>query len=145
MTGIREFSLEEANALVPELHRIVSRQLLAQQELEESLRLLHERLGHLPRELVLLWEDSEEVRGLKERAGRLMEEVDAGWGRVQALGVQVKDPRTGLLDFYGRVDGRLVFLCWRFGEEFVAHYHELDEGFRGRKPLPAPQRHRLFN
>lgn len=145
MNDLREFSLEEANALIPDLHCIVSRQLLAQQELEEALRSLHERLGYLPRELVLLWEDSEEVRNLKERIGHLMEEVDVGWGKVQAMGALVKDPRTGLLDFYGRVDGRLVFLCWHFGEESIAHYHELDEGFSGRKPLPPSPRHRLFN
>jgi hypothetical protein len=143
--SVREFSLEEANALIPELHRIVSRQLLAQQELEERLQRLHELLGYLPRELALLGEDTPEVRALKEDIGRLMDEVDEGWGKIQAMGVMVKDPRSGLLDFHGRVDGRLVFFCWRFGEECVEHYHELDEGFRGRKPLPPQPRHRLLN
>jgi hypothetical protein len=141
----REFTIEEANALVPELHRLVSRQLLAQQRLEDRLGRLHGLLGHLPRELALLGDDTPEVRSLKEQIGQLMEEVDAGWGRIQEMGALVKDPKAGLVDFYGRVEGRLVFFCWRFGEECVAHYHELEEGFRGRKPLPPQPRHRLLN
>lgn len=145
MIEFREFSLEEANALIPELHRVVSQQLWLQHELEEHLAMLHRQTGTLPREMVLLWEDSEEIRALKERIGRLMEEVDSGWGRVQAMGAMVKDPRSGLLDFYGRFEGRLVLLCWRFGEECITYFHELGEGFQGRKPLPPSPCHRLFN
>ena len=141
----REFTIEEANALVPELHRLVSRQLLAQQRLEDQLKQLHGLLGHLPRELALLGDDTPEVRSLKEQIGQLMEEVDEGWGRIQEMGALVKDPKAGLVDFYGRVDGRLVFFCWRFGEESIEHYHELEEGFHGRKPLPPQPRHRLLN
>ena len=141
----REFTPEEANALLPTLHRLVSRQLVRQHELEGRLRELHRRLGHLPRELAVLVDDAPEVAALKEEVGGLMQQVDEGWAEVQALGCVVKDPRTGLVDFYGRVDGKLVFLCWRFGEEAVAHYHEIDAGFAGRKPLPAQSRHRLFN
>jgi hypothetical protein len=141
----REFTIEEANALVPELHRLVSKQLLAQQRLEDCIGRLHGLLGHLPRELALLGDDTPEVRSLKEQIGQLMEEVDEGWGRIQAMGALVKDPKAGLVDFYGRVDGRLVFFCWRFGEESIEHYHELEEGVRGRKPLPPQPRHRLLN
>ncbi|MCU0655038.1 MAG: DUF2203 domain-containing protein [Polyangiaceae bacterium] len=139
------FSLDEADALVPRLHRIVSRQLLAQRELEEVLEKLHTLLGQLPRELAILGDESDEVRALKEAAGRLMDEVDAGWCQVQELGGQVKDPRVGLVDMPGLLEGRPVLFCWRFGEEHIAHYHELDEGFSARKPLPSRPRHRLFN
>ena len=45
-------------------------------------------------------------------------------------GVIVKDPRIGLCDFYGLVDGKHVWLCWRYGEEAVEHYHDLDDGLR---------------
>jgi hypothetical protein len=30
-----------------------------------------------------------------------------------------------------------VHLCWRYGEERITHYHELDSGFGGRRPLPS--------
>jgi hypothetical protein len=50
-------------------------------------------------------------------------------------GVVLRDPQRGLVDFAGEVDGRRVWLCWHVGEERVTHYHELDSGFAGRKPL----------
>lgn len=145
MSEPREFSLDEANALVPTLHRLMRRQMLRQQHLQEALEQLHELTGQLPRELAVLMDDSPDVVSLKTEIGELMDEVDRGWSEVHSLGGVVKDPRIGLIDFYGRVDGRLVFFCWRFGEESIAHYHEIDEGFGGRKPLPRVTRHRLLN
>jgi hypothetical protein len=54
---------------------------------------------------------------------------------IQALGVEVKDLNTGLLDFRALRDGREVYLCWKHGEGEIAYWHELDGGFAGRKPL----------
>jgi hypothetical protein len=51
------------------------------------------------------------------------------------MGVVVKDLETGLLDFPTERDGEVVFLCWRYGEPSVAHWHSLDAGFAGRQPL----------
>lgn len=146
MSDPREFTLDEANALVPELHRLVSRQLLVQDQLETKLQLLHQKLGRLPREVVPQLDDEPEVFALKEEIQTLLKQVEDGWGEVSKLGAVIKDPRTGLVDFYGRVDGKLVCLCWRFGEESITHYHGLDEGFAGRKPIGgAAPRHKLFN
>jgi hypothetical protein len=41
----------------------------------------------------------------------------------------------GLVDFLGEREGRDVWLCWRTGEPAVAHWHEIDQGFRNRQPL----------
>lgn len=49
--------------------------------------------------------------------------------------VVLRDPGAGLVDFLGEVEGRRVWLCWRVGEEHVAHFHELDSGFASRRPL----------
>ena len=43
--------------------------------------------------------------------------------------------RRGLLDFPALVSGRQVWLCWRLGEDDVAFWHGHDEGFAGRRPL----------
>src|ERR687886_1036912 len=56
--------------------------------------------------------------------------------RIHALGALVKDLDTGLVDFPARHRGRDVLLCWRLGEDEVAHWHGLEEGFAGRRPLP---------
>lgn len=142
----REFSIEEANALVPELHRIVSSQMLVQDEVTETLSILHARLGRLPRDITVLPDDDEDTAALKRKMMELAVRLNEGWNKVAELGGQVKDQRIGLVDFPGRVNGELVCLCWRFGEEAITHYHGLDEGFAGRKPLPeAPVRHRLLS
>ena len=51
------------------------------------------------------------------------------------LGVQVKDPEAGLLDFPAVRGGEEVLLCWRVGEDEIAFWHPVDEGFSGRRPL----------
>ena len=57
---------------------------------------------------------------------------------LESAGVQVKDLDRGLVDFPARhpESGELVLLCWHLGEDRVAFWHGLDEGFAGRKPLP---------
>jgi hypothetical protein len=55
--------------------------------------------------------------------------------RLEELGIVVRDPSSGLVDFPGIRDGREVFLCWRLGEEAVAWFHPPETGFAGRQPL----------
>ena len=59
--------------------------------------------------------------------------------RLDDLGVQVKDLDTGLLDFPALRDGAEVELCWQVGEEAVAHWHGIGEGFAGRKPIDCDE------
>jgi len=121
MAQPRLFTLEEANALVPTLHRLVGRQMLRQAEIEDRLRQLK--------------------TDLMERIAAYEE----GWQEVSSLGAVVKDTRTGLIDFYGHLEGRTVWLCWRYGEEKIDFFHELDSGFSGRKPLGPAARQKLLN
>ena len=55
--------------------------------------------------------------------------------RLAEQDILLRDPETGLVDFPAERDGQRVFLCWRLGEERVAHWHPLDTGFSGRRPL----------
>ncbi len=55
---------------------------------------------------------------------------------LESVGVQVKDPAIGLIDFPGEIDGRRVLLCWKKGEERVAWWHDPDAGIAGRRPIP---------
>jgi hypothetical protein len=67
------------------------------------------------------------------------EAAEAGIGdtvaALQELGAVVKDLDAGLVDFPSERDGTLVFLCWQLGEDTVAYWHGLEEGFAGRQPL----------
>jgi GTP cyclohydrolase IA len=146
---MRAFSIEEANELVPTLHRIVSRLMLQKDVITARVEALHTRLGFLPRDFSPLLDDDGDVVDLKREAAESLAAFETGWAEVSDLGGVVKDPKEGLVDFYGRLeedDDEFVWLCWRFGEERIAFYHGLEEGFAQRKPLPnAPATHPLLS
>ncbi len=58
--------------------------------------------------------------GGSKKAGEMLaefERVQAAHKAIEAMGVVLKDPDVGLLDFlHRRPDGREVYLCWRYGE-----------------------------
>jgi hypothetical protein len=74
-----------------------------------------------------------EARG--EEFNAAAHELEECVGRLIELGVQVKDPEVGLIDFPSRRDGADVLLCWRAGEDAVEYWHDLEEGYAGRKPI----------
>ncbi len=49
--------------------------------------------------------------------------------------VLIKDLDRCLLDFPSEREGRMVFLCWEYGEPELAFWHDIDAGFTGRHPL----------
>ena len=53
--------------------------------------------------------------------------------KIQDMGIEVKDLTTGLIDFVGLRDGREVYLCWKYGEESIQFWHEIEAGFSGRQ------------
>jgi hypothetical protein len=145
MTSNRFFTLEEANALIPALDRIVARQMAWESEIEGRLRSLAKLTGSAPRRLSPADDDSPEVQSLKADLAERIGRYQKGWEEVTTLGAIVKDTRLGLVDFYGRLDGRTVWLCWKYGEARIEFFHELDSGFSARKPLSPDARHRLLN
>jgi len=55
--------------------------------------------------------------------------------RLQATGAVLKDIDLGLIDFPALRDGREIYLCWKFDEDRIRYWHDLDSGFAGRQPL----------
>ena len=139
------FTLEEANALIPVLEALVGRQLGWQSEIEDRLGALTRLLGEPPVDLTLSDDDPEPISSLKRDLIVRVKRYQEGWREVEAIGVVVKDARIGLLDFYGQVEGKPVWLCWKYGEPEIGFYHTLEEGFSGRKPLRPSVRSRLLN
>jgi hypothetical protein len=70
-----------------------------------------------------------------QAAARLVEIVN----NIQETGCLVKDLDMGLVDFPSLHDGEEIYLCWKLGEEHIAFWHGVDEGFAGRKPLDEPE------
>jgi hypothetical protein len=56
-------------------------------------------------------------------------------GEIDGLGVILRDPETGLVDFASERDGEQIYLCWRLGEDQIGFWHPRDTGFMGRLPL----------
>jgi len=63
------------------------------------------------------------------------ERLDALIHQILETGVQIKDINLGLLDFSALRNGREVYLCWKYGEEDIAFWHEVDAGFAGRQSI----------
>ncbi len=55
--------------------------------------------------------------------------------KLNEIGCIMKDLNKGLVDFYTKFQGRIVFLCWKVGEEKINHWHEINVGSRGRKKI----------
>jgi len=144
MPGHRYFTLEEANALLPKVKSLVEEQLTKRAALEERLGQLALKTGEPPDTVVEAPDDPDDVRALKRDLQGRIEDYQRGWNELEDLGAVVKDARTGLIDFYSKIEGKTVLLCWRHGEDAIEHYHDLESGFSGRKPL-ATIRARLYN
>lgn len=55
--------------------------------------------------------------------------------QIQDMGIEVKDLRIGLIDFVALKDDREVYLCWKYGEEQIQFWHEIEAGFAGRQKI----------
>jgi hypothetical protein len=80
--------------------------------------------------------DAADFATLDAEATQKAAEIAELIGRIQELGILVKDLDLGLIDFPALREGDEVLLCWQLGEGDVAFWHGLEEGFAGRKPLP---------
>ena len=122
----RLFTLDEANRLLDDLRPIVADLIQARAHLVEMQPALAPVL-----EKLLGNGGSRLTAELLETFERLHSDVRA----IEAMGVVIKDLETGLLDFPSERDGDVVFLCWRYDELSVAHWHPIDTGFAGRQLL----------
>jgi hypothetical protein len=71
----------------------------------------------------------------REEWGRTLARVSELMDKLQEWSIELRDVTTGLVDFPTVMEGREAYLCWRLGEEDVAHWHFPEEGFPGRRPL----------
>jgi hypothetical protein len=124
--GKKYFTLGEARRALPLVKRIAA-DIQATQA--ERLR-IHERLSAGMAEM---------PRGAQES---LQREFEAASDHLEALvaelaqvGVELKDPARGLLDFPAVYEGREILLCWKGDEETIGYWHEAEAGFAGRKPV----------
>jgi hypothetical protein len=129
------FTVEEANKALPLVKAIVGdivRQFQVVNELKQRMSTVHSDRRR-PANDPYAEETAQSQAELEAEESKLATFID----ELTRLGVELKGP-DGLCDFLSHRDGREVYLCWRFGEAEVTHWHEKNAGFAGRQSLDRP-------
>ncbi len=129
------FSVEEANRLLPALEGSLGT-LVGMARDATAMRREIEVLAAIAGSGAS--EESPDVRLLREKErlqGEALERFRSELAAISRHGCILRDLELGLVDFYTMAQGRVVCLCWRRGEPSIEHWHSLDEGFSGRRPL----------
>lgn len=120
----RYYTLAEARAILPEVKALMAAVQAARSEI---LRVKPEALPILK---------TAASNGGNRAAGEMalyFRRLEEGITGILALGVFVKDVDRGLVDFLGKRAGREVFLCWQHGEDDIAYWHDVNDGYSGRR------------
>ncbi len=129
MEDLKLFTLEEAEALLPELTRLLNetrrtREEIQRLEVDIDLQELLQDDGASARMEALVAEYNRSVSGFYD----LIE-------KIHAHGCFLKDVEMGLIDFYSMREGKVVYLCWKMGEDRIRFWHEVGKGFGAREVL----------
>ena len=126
------FSLDEANALLPQLERIVEELRSTRESISDAQRDASEvarqarRNGH---------DRTGDISEARRRLSDLISSFDSRIKSISELGCELKDLEIGLFDFRSLKEGRIVYLCWKVGEPEIGFWHDLQEGYAGRRRL----------
>ncbi len=130
----RTFTLQDAQMLLPTLESLLRTAIQSKtliEDVEAELQEIAHRVFLNGGTLV----NVVQVARRKAERERAVQRAKDAIAEIHATGVQVKDIDIGLLDFPCNVDGEIVLLCWKLGEEKITHWHSTEEGFAGRKPI----------
>jgi hypothetical protein len=128
----RYFTLREARAALPAVSRDIRDAVAAKsryQEADGALQALGQRI--LMRGGIMV--DTAAAEAWKSQRDSGAQTLKATLGRIEDLGVLVKDLDVGLIDFPTLYRGQEVYLCYRMDETDIDFWHGTQEGFAGRK------------
>jgi hypothetical protein len=123
---LRHFTLEQANAVVQAIRPLVA----------EVLEIRRAVVDRQPEVWPVLAKAA--GNGGSQAASQIaweFQRMDALVREILATGAILKDVNTGLVDFLSIKEGRPVYLCWKYGEDHISYWHELEAGLAGRQPL----------
>jgi hypothetical protein len=124
------FTVEQANRTLPLVRKIVEDVVQQHRRWREAILELDLVASSLRAD-----DPGDRATALERAVQALAREIDGYKRELEDLGIQLKDPRLGLVDFPSEMGGRTVLLCWRLGEPEVQYWHEIDSGYAGRQPL----------
>ncbi len=138
---MKTFTLDEAQSLLPVLESLLKRAI----EGKRSAQKVESDLNGLAQRIYFSGGMRVNTAGIAKQRAEMedhLKQVRESIAEIDAIGVQVKDLETGLLDFPCRVDDQVVLLCWRMGEPAIEHWHTVEAGFQGRQPVDERFRRR---
>ena len=130
----RTFTVAEAETLLPVLESLLRSAIEAKALIEEVDAEQQELANRIFLNGGTMVNVVKVARRKAEREKALQKAKDAV-AEIDATGVQVKDLDIGLLDFPCVVGDEVILLCWKLGEKKITHWHGVEEGFKGRKPI----------
>jgi hypothetical protein len=127
------YTLAEAEAMLPQIRDELLSMQASKREVDDVRSYLEHAVsttggnGHV--------RDENTLAEKRRRAEALVEDINARLRLINDWGIELKGLDEGLIDFPSDREGRVVYLCWRLGEDAIAWWHEIDEGFAGRRRL----------
>ena len=119
------YSVDDANALLPKVRPLLERIRDQQAVLakDKSLATVREKAA-------------QNGGGTPARhLSQLAQTMEKDLRQLQEWGIVLRDPTTGLIDFFHKREGETVFLCWRLGEGKIEWWHPVNTGIAGRERL----------
>lgn len=128
----RYFTLREARSALPAVSRDIRDAVHSKSRYQEAESALQE----LTRRILMcggLAVDTVAAEAWKKQSDSGAQSLKSALGRIEEMGVLVKDLDVGLIDFPTLYRGQEVYLCWRMDEDDIDFWHGTTEGFSGRK------------
>jgi hypothetical protein len=131
--ALSHFTPEQANAALAEVRPLAERMVAHRAQVGE---LLSRRAG-LTATIAGNGGDLDpgELARVEAEIADEAKEVARCVNEIHGLGAQVKDADEGLIDFPALRGAEEILLCWKLGEDEIAFWHDLEQGFAGRRPL----------
>ena len=132
----KRFTLIEAERLLPEIEKSIRDAVSLKSEYEEAEQCLQSVAQRVAMQGGMTI-DRDAVLQQRAQRDRLGQRLKAAVEEIHEHGCVIKDLDIGLIDFPTLFHGKEVYLCWKMGESGIGHWHGVDEGFAGRKPIDA--------
>lgn len=135
----KQFTLAEAVAMLPLVRSIAIDICNVFQRVTGRRSDLHRLLRRGTRQVGSLYDDE-----IAESRADLQEEYDQIWQyreELESLGVLLRQPEVGAIEFPSQLDGREVFLCWQVGDTTIRYFREATSPVSAKQLLPKPDAH----
>ena len=132
------FTPDEANRMLPLVSRIADDVVATYARVHEALKSFETEKGRQDDLETLSDQEHARLDKLDREVAAQLDRFQGLIEEIEALGGTVKDYERGCVDFYGDLDGEIVYLCWQRGEDAISHWHRLEEGFSSRRAIEIP-------